>query len=401
MKKIKDIILSARSNWKVILFAIVYVISFLFMISLSFGITEYVKGFDYAIYSPLLLCIALLSIISIIAKLILTIVFKDEADQVAKNSSIVFIPIGILSAITFVLIFLFNIPIPINNNNELGIFISLFAVPAYIILLIMIGMFFLSISFIAFGLLRFVIKHTKAVFILFVTSSVIWFVSLGNITLPININIGSINNPQITFQDILSMNFTDGPEIRNTFFIHNEKIYAYISHNSNYSNFGDEFFVVDLQGKNKKVISNSDEMRLAQFIHIDNNEAYYYTMYSDRINKINLDTGDITVIFEFEDEFFPLEYELVRQKLYDLKPEFQNSYTGDYIVEDDYYTESYYPRTITVKNIKTNEVTAYEDTIHWNIEDSILYLLRGVRKDTGIYDYSSIKNIHVDKILLE
>lgn len=402
MGKIKNIILSIKDNWKAMLFAVVYVACFFMMIAWSFEITKKVKGTNYAIFSPLLLCIALLSALSLITKLILHLAFKEEANQIARKPSIVFIPIGIFVAISAILNLSSTVPIPFDTRSELGIFTSLFAIPAYFILLIMTGMFLLLVSFIAFALLRFLIAHTKAMIIIFLLSSLLWFASLGNIYLPVNIHIGNINNPQITFQDILSMNLRGSSfQITSTFFIYNEKIYAYVFQNPNYNNSGDEFFVVDLQGKSKKVISNSDEMRLAQFLHIDNNEAYYYTMFKDSINKINLETGDISVVFKFEESFFATEYEKARQKLYEINPEFQKAIYGDYKIEDDYYLYSYYPRTVTVKNIKTNKTTECKDTIYWNIEDSVLYLLRGEEEDTGIYDYSNIKNIRVDKIILE
>jgi len=402
MNFVEKVINLIKNNWKAMLFSVVYVFGFFMMVAFSFGINDYIKGGDYAIFSPLLMCTALLSILSLIAKFILNLIFKEKANDVAKKSSIILIPIGILITITTIGGILLNVGIPFDNSSELSTVMSIFIVPAYFIFLIMMGMFFLLVTFISFALLRFAIKHTKAVIIIFFASSILWFVSLGNIYIPNNFSIGNINNPQTTLQDIISMG-EGSYNVVNTFFIHNDKIYAYVFQKAHYNNRGDEFFVVDLQGKNKKVISNSDEIRLAQFIYVDNNEAYYYTMYTNSINKINLETGDISIIFEFKENeggWWYVQYEQAEQKFYQIKPQFKKA--TNYKIEDEYYNSYYFePRTITVKNTKTNKITEHNNVIYWNVDGSILYLLYGEKKESELYYSGNIKNIHVDKIILE
>ncbi len=401
MKIFKNIITSIKSNWKAMLFAVIYDICFLVMVVCSFRINDYIKGGDYAIFSPLLMCTALLAVLSIVAKFILNLVFKEKANQIANKSSVALIAIGIIVTILTIISFLSIIPIPYVNDGGLGTAISLFAVPTYFVLLIMISMFLLLVTFISFALLRFVIKHTKIVIVIFLISSILWFISLDNIYLPNNISIGNINNPQTTFQDILSMN-EGSNKVTNSFFIHNDKIYAYIFQKSHYNDYGDEFFVVDLQGKNKKVISNSDKMRLAQFIYIDNDEAYYYTMFTNSINKINLETGDISIIFEIKvDGGYAVNYNEAEQKFYEMKPQFKKTSYENYKIEDEYYLQYYDPRTISVKNIKNNKITEYNNVIHLYIEDSTLYLICGEKNNSQLYYSGNIKNIHVDKIILE
>ena len=401
MKIFKNIFTSIKSNWKAMLFAVVYTTCFFITIACSFGINDYIKGGDYAIFSPLLMCTALLAVLSIIAKFVLKLVFKEKANQIASKSSIALIPIGILVTISMILSFLLNMPIPFINDGGLGTVISIFAVPAYFIVLIMLCMFFLFVTFIAFVLLRFVIKYTKTVIVIFLISSILWFTSLGNIYLPNDISIGNINNPQTTFQDILSMN-EGSNEVTNTFFIHNDKMYAYVFQKANYNNYGDEFFAVDSQGKNKKVISNSEKMCLAQFIYIDNDDAYYYSMFTNSINKINLETGDICTILEVgDDSNFALNYNEAQQKFYEMKPQFKKTSYENYNIEDAYYPYNHEPRTISVKNIKTNKITEYNNVIHWNIEGSTLYLLCGEKKNSELYYSGNIQNIHLDKFILE
>jgi len=47
MKIFKNIFTSIKSNWKAMLFAVVYTACFFITIACSFGINDYIKGGDY------------------------------------------------------------------------------------------------------------------------------------------------------------------------------------------------------------------------------------------------------------------------------------------------------------------------------------------------------------------
>ena len=404
MKIIKKFIYSLKKNWKLITFAIIYIFCFFFMFGIAFDINSKVKGSRYSLYSILFLSTALLSFLPLLAKQILQKIFGEEAHKVAKRTSIALIPIGIISGILTMISFFSNVPSPLEGvTTEFGQVLAVFIFPIYILFPIIIGGLFVLISFIAFSLLRLVMRNTKVIVGVFLASSVLWFFSLGNINLPISIHTSRINNPQVTFQNMLFMNL--GYEnIDNSFFIRDDKIYAYVFGIEEHNNRGDEFFSADLEGKNIEVISNSERMRYAQFLHVDNNEAYYHTTVGNSINKINLDTGRF-LLYIYLKKIISLEMQEKTtknpKKRYTKYIQSLKTIHDNYEIEDVNSVLPYMPKTISVRNIKTNEKVEYDNTIHWNFDGSVLYLLRGKRENFDIYAETSIIDIHVDKIMLE
>jgi len=400
MKIISKIANLIKENWKAMIFAIVYVFGFLMSIAFSFGINGSIKE-DFSIFSLLLLLTALLSILAIIAKFLLNLFLKEKANDVANKSSLMVIIIGIFSVIAVIGSIVAAVSMHFSNPNEYEKVMLIFLVPAFFILLMLLGLFMFFITFIAFALLRFAIKYKKTIITLFLVSVTLWPFSL----IFTNNAKEESNNPQVIFQNILDA--ANNPyDVYNTYFIHNDMIYAYM-----YSN-EDEFFVMNLDGSNKRVILNSQEMRLAEFIYIDNNEAYYYTMYTNSIKKINLQTGYISTVYEFKENEgggWYVQYDTAKEKLSEILPKYKKSLNGKYKlqIEGYEYTDENFlyntdPENIIVTNMQNGKKIKYDNVMYCIIKNNILYMIRAEKIREDIYNYAeNLKNIYVEKIILE
>lgn len=80
------------------------------------------------------------------------------------------------------------------------------------------------------------------------------------------------------------------------YFIYNEKIYFYDCSLDKEYNLSDNFYSMNLDGTNKKLITQNTELRYATFYFVYNNEAYFYSPYEHGNKKINLTTGDINAL---------------------------------------------------------------------------------------------------------
>lgn len=180
MGKIKSIFLNIKSNWKGILFAIVYVICFWIIIVFSFGINDYVNGVK--VISPLLLCLSLFSVLALLAKIIVEKLFKDNANQVIKKSSLIFIPVGFIMSFWMLIYIIANEATLISRSNALFELLSTFLFAILIIWSVIFGLLAILLNILAFALLRFVIKYEKVVIIISLVSIVIWLVTLGKNT---------------------------------------------------------------------------------------------------------------------------------------------------------------------------------------------------------------------------
>lgn len=85
-------------------------------------------------------------------------------------------------------------------------------------------------------------------------------------------------------------------QVENWYLFHNERIYVYYYD----YNDGDVFFSTNLKGRDKKVISNSEDMRLAEIQLIYNDWVYYYTTFNQGIKKVNINTGEIKNVLDDE-----------------------------------------------------------------------------------------------------
>jgi len=376
-----------KENWKSMIFSIFYMLAFIITILFIGIINSTVKDGNSGRISELLLSIAVLSIFSIIMKDILNLVFKDKAIEVAKKSSVVLILIGAAVTIIVVAGLISKLGIPtFDTSSELGILTLMFILPMYFGLLIIITILFILVTFLAFGLLRLVIKYTKIITVVFLISTILYFVSLLDI-----FNIVSKQDTQKILQDIIEMEY-GSYDLQNTYFIHNDMIYAYICGEKNYNDYGDEFFCIDFNGENKKIISNSEEMRMAQFIHISGDEAYYYTMYTNSIDKINLSTGEISIIHTFEEREggrLQVHYEYAKQKFYEIMPQYKELSNSKYKIETNY-------KTISVTNIQNGKTDEYKEVVYYKLEDNILYIIFA-KEINNI----KLENIDVEKIVLE
>lgn len=280
----------------------------------------------------------------------------------------------------------------------------LFLIPVYFILLLVFGLFFLIINFVAFLLLRLTVKHQKVIISIFLIFTILWASTIGNIQIPINISIGNINNSQEMFRDIVSMEESTYNTI-NTYFIYNDRLYAYVYGKKYYNNYKDQFFSVDLNGKNKKVITNSDKMHLAQFIDIYNNDAYYYTTSTNSINRVNLESGDIIEFYKFPDNYggwWYVQYKQVVEKFYELLPQCKGSWNNKYEIINENYMQSLEPETITLKHVQTQNLIEYNNVIYSRIQGNILYIIHAEKTNKDLYELAeNLKNIHVEKVILK
>ena len=83
--------------------------------------------------------------------------------------------------------------------------------------------------------------------------------------------------------------------VDNWYLFYNDRIYVYLYGGSNSM---DEFFSTDLNGDDKKIISESLDLRLAELYLIYDNYAFYYTTYNQGIKKIDLETGEIFSVID-------------------------------------------------------------------------------------------------------
>lgn len=90
------------------------------------------------------------------------------------------------------------------------------------------------------------------------------------------------------------MNFIEN-YVDNWYLFYNDRIYAYLF---DLDDGTDSFFSTDLKGNNKKIISQSEDLRYAELYLIYDNYAYYYTTYNQGIKKINIETGEIHNVVE-------------------------------------------------------------------------------------------------------
>ena len=257
MKIFKNIPSFIKGNLKLILFSFLYIIFFIFAFSLIIVATEVInniiKGKYVNSFSKLFLFIALISLLCIIIKKIAFLLFKEKSRQVIKNLSIIVIITGfILTTIVFFVCILF-IDFPLYTDNELTtVFSILLLIPFYIALIALIVISCISLTFITFSILIFSIQKINIIKSTFIISIILWGFSL--------LNIFNVDFSHQIFKDIIAMT-RDEYYNENPYFIHNDLIYAYVFGEQDYNNGQDEFFSVDFDGKNKKIISNSDQMR--------------------------------------------------------------------------------------------------------------------------------------------
>lgn len=85
-------------------------------------------------------------------------------------------------------------------------------------------------------------------------------------------------------------------KVDNWYLFHNDRVYAYYY---TYKD-GDLFFSTDLHGRDKKLISDSEDMRYAELQLVYDGYVYYYTTYNQGIKKVNIMTGEIENVINGE-----------------------------------------------------------------------------------------------------
>lgn len=83
------------------------------------------------------------------------------------------------------------------------------------------------------------------------------------------------------------------------YFFNEDRLYVY-----EYASGKDFLYSLNLQGKDRKSVAVSDELRFADFMMVHDGEAYFYSGYKRGVKKVNLSTGEITMLVE--DEYYYL-----------------------------------------------------------------------------------------------
>jgi hypothetical protein len=163
-----------KSNWKAMIFAVIYV--FLLYISLALSLNIRQPGGEFNFWLFLSSFVAVMSLYGLIAKIVLKAIFKDEAEQVAKNAGIVLIPILILTIMAIIFAFISALPfpyykeVPFFDGSNVAPIVNFFMITLYIILMALIEGILLLLAFLAFAFLRYSMKYTKIVLIICVVS---------------------------------------------------------------------------------------------------------------------------------------------------------------------------------------------------------------------------------------
>ena len=282
-----------KNHWKAMLFSVLYVFGFLVTVVYSFN--TYFNHIHGSFNVLLLLTTAALSLLALVARVIITLVFKNDAIEVVKKASIIIIPIVVVIVIVVIVSIFTDVRIPYDNSSELGRILSLFVIPGYFMLLALLGGFFLFAAFISFALLRLAINHTKIILIIFFASTALCIYSSNIISyLPI-----PINNSK-TLESIARPSWnTDESMTSGWYFFHDDRIYTFDAPHT--------FISYNLKGNNKKIIADSEDLTYARNWLLHGNEAYYYTargVYGDGIKKINIVSGEITTVTQGEYLYF-------------------------------------------------------------------------------------------------
>ena len=180
-------------------------------------------------------------------------------------------------------------------------------------------------------------------------------------------------------------------------FIYNDKIYfSELTSKWNSKNdtldYYNKFYQMDLDGKNIKVISEDERLRLAYFDFIYKNEAYFTGRYYGCYGKINLNTGKIEILHK----------------------DSSDNHLSDYVINDNYayflkhggvYDKSFV--LFQKKDLKTDkivlEVKINKDInrlnryIDYNNGD-IYYVISDIKKDAYIYKNNDVIFHFDDKV---
>lgn len=394
----KIIIDAIKNNWKIMIVSILYVISIIVIIYTSSAINKFLTMESFSLSLNLLLFISLFSIFSVVTKHILKFVFKDNLSETLNKSNYFSSAIGI-AIIIGVTIALLSLLFKIPFDGELESIISVvFLIPSVIIITVISSSTLTIIFFISFLLLKFSINHSKKIVIIFSISFILWGFALtkNNVVDVLNTKNSTVN--VIEYDKYLY-------DFKNNFFVHNNKAYFYLLRpaKSEVDSSTFEFFVSDYDLTNKEIIYELNDGGEIGFIHIDNNEAYFYELYTNLIKKINLETKEVSVAHEIftnnEAYRYRNEYLKAKEEFYRLNPQFVRNFKYE-IIDENFNILSQDIRNIILKNSETNEEEEYNNVLNWYMNDSSLFILHGEKIKDNINYKNNLKKIWTEEIKL-
>ena len=170
-----------KNNWKNAVFVVIYIIMWTIIttlvISTESGTSNLIILFLAAIFSTCL--------VSVIGKFVVQGLFKENAEKVVKNAGLILFSAGIITAI-FVVIGLFSFMPGLPGDRGIGDAVAIFLIPALFGVILIIGVFIVTLSLIVFSSLRLAIKNIKVMIILTIIAGCLW---LGSSYISRNINI--------------------------------------------------------------------------------------------------------------------------------------------------------------------------------------------------------------------
>jgi hypothetical protein len=328
---------------------------------MSFQITEAVRGKENDIWVAVLLAISFACIWSVLYIQIAKRIIKTDIKLLLKSNKLLYLSFAVI-VIVFTILSWFNEISMSNPTEEFTVipFLSLFAFLGWIVLTGMIVVCLVLFFVISSVALKLSDNHPKIVSIIALVFFTLWSFNLFGSGTKINpkttVELCKIFIPVSSEQDSMNRGNDDW------YFVYNNRIYAYLLGDYDINNSLDVFFSIDFEGKGKKIISDSEELRLAQFYAVENGEAYYFSSYDDKNRKINLETGKISMTDK---------------------------------------TYAYFPPEITAETLTNYNINANYDKKrikHINRQDNIVYIVyyEGPLDDQAYYNLTP-KNIKVYK----
>jgi len=155
------------------------------------------------------------------------------------------------------------------------------------------------------------------------------------------------------------------------YFFHEDRLYVY-----DFTSGKDVLFSLDLKGKDKEVLAVSSGLHFADFMMVHEGEAYFHSENYRGVKKVNLSTGEITMLVEGE------YYYLMADTLKDGKV--RVNYTNNYVNKA--HTK------VAVLDLKTGELSSEKQvkfcgcTYFWDTEGDKVYYLDSQGGQNMVYE---------------
>lgn len=334
--------------------------------------------------------LSIVCVVSLIASYIFKLIFKEKAAKLLKSSAWISLLIGVVISIGFILFWFTTVPYRYIDDNNLGEVLSIFIFLPWLMLPFMIAAMGFVGAFLTFLILRLNAWKPQITVCIAIITLILGIMPKAQVTLaPIN---------EQLFKDVFHLSaypeFEFGTQLgsknqirssgKQWFFIHDDKFYAYIKNNKDYEQ--DEFFYTDLNGKNKQTIAVNEEIRIPDFHFVLNDEAYFYSYYTDELGKINLKSGEIQ---DVDKTTFENLYKQSQES--NLTVEFPNK---------EEYINLFNPGTLLVKSKNNSAEKTINDVIYFRLENDTVYVIKATKIRDDIWSEDNLKDIHIEKLLL-